>query len=163
MEHSVLLRVLSYDPTTGLFTRFAANNNGNVKYTAGWIAKNGYGEIRLFSKRYLLHRLAWFYVHGQMPVDEIDHINGNRADNRIVNLRLATHKQNCENVPLSPHNKSGYRGVSWHTKAKKWVVQVGHAKKVHHIGYFDVLEEAAIAAINARNELFTHHKTCYSS
>lgn len=163
MTHSDLLRTLSYDPLTGVFTRLIPSGPSKIGDIAGWIARNGYGEVRMHGKRYLLHRLAWFYVYGEMPALFIDHVNGIRSDNRIINLREATRKQNGENMTLTLRNKSGYRGVSWSKSLKKWVAQVGHHGGVHYIGAFDVVEDAAQAALKARNELFTHNKTCYSA
>lgn len=116
---------------------------------AGTLTKDGYRRLKICGALCLAHRVVWAMHHG--PTDDyIDHINGDRSDNRIVNLRVATHAENKRNEKLRLDNQSGFIGVSWYTptdKKKKhcWVVKVTHLRKVHHIGYFDKLEDAVYA------------------
>jgi hypothetical protein len=92
-------------------------------------------------------RLAWLYVHGERPAGEIDHINGNRADNRIANLRIATRSQNCA-------NKKGVSGVTWHKRQKKWHARIKRHGQLHHIGSFSTYEEALAARNSAHASVF---------
>jgi hypothetical protein len=108
-------------------------------------------------KSHQAHRLAWIYMTGHSPKNQIDHIDGVRFNNAWVNLREATNKQNQENRALSLTNVSGYRGVCWKKSLQKWSARVGHHGKRLHIGYFDTPEEAGKAAAAKRAELFTHY------
>ena len=156
ITHDELTRLLNYNKVTGEFTW--VSDRGRVKSgaTAGAVRKDGYLHIVINRKVYLAHRLAWFYVMGEWPEDQIDHVNKNRGDNRICNLRQATNKQNGENIPLLSSNTSGHRGVTWSNERQKWVAQVKHHGKTIRVGRYDSLEAAAEAAKNARLRLFTH-------
>ena len=123
---------------------------------AGGDNGRGYIKIRVADKKFSAHRLAWLYMTGRLPKEQIDHIDGVHSNNSWENLREATAKQNCENLPLKRNNISGFRGVSWHAKNKKWVAIVGHQRKYYRLGYFNTAEEAGKAAAAKRAELFTH-------
>lgn len=130
-------------------------NTGIMSYKNGQIlGKNydGYLNCSLNGIYYGVHRLIWLYVHGYMPQNYIDHINGNRSDNRLCNLREATNKQNQHNAKLRKDNTSGIKGVSWNKKDKKWNVQLKVDKKIIHIGRFNELEQAKTAISEARRK-----------
>jgi len=139
---------LSYDPQTGLFTRIGGP--GKV----GRVATKGYLQISVVGKRYMAHRMAWLYVHGEWPSGQIDHINQDKTDNRIANLRVVTNKQNQENVTNWSHNKSGRRGVRF--KSGKWIAEIIQHKKKVHLGTFDTIIDAVEARIAAEKFIFTH-------
>lgn len=91
----------------------------------------------------------------------LDHVNGNRKDNRIANLRKATRAQNSSNSKLPHNNTSGFKGVAWHKTNQKWQGYVGFANKRHHVGFFDTPEEADVAVREARETLhgaFARHQ-----
>ncbi len=141
-----LREVLHYDPDTGVFTwRVAPSRRMRAGSRAGTTTNTGYVHIRYDGGVYLGHRLAWFYVHGRWPSEQIDHVNGVRVDNRLTNLRECSSAENHQNLKLSPRNTSGHPGVYWNVKAKRWHAQItagGHQK---HLGHFTDLEEAAEA------------------
>ena len=158
LTHKTLLEKLFYDPESGLFySRLKLGLDGNPA-KVGHINQKGYAFVSVNGWPYQAHRLAWFYVHQQWPSHEVDHINGDRSDNRICNLRDVTKKQNQENRK-SFVGKSGIRGVCWSKHAKKWKAYVKHNQKLHNLGFFVCKEEAGAAAAAARDKLFTHHQT----
>lgn len=154
ISHEELKRHLSYDPETGVFTRKISNTASvTVGDEAGTMC-TGYLRIMVCGKRYLAHRLAWFYMTGKPANCLIDHINGDRTDNRFSNLRLANRSQNGMNRNIQRNNKSGYPGVCWHKKLCKWTVSFKKNKKQVHVGCFDDLDEAISASMMARAENF---------
>jgi hypothetical protein len=131
---------------------------GNVRVgcVAGYTSKAGYVIITIDKKRYLVHRLVWLWFNGILPDSDIDHINRNKSDNRIENLRLASPSENGGNQDLSVRNKSGYKGVSWCKRLCKWKVKIKVRGKSIHLGYFNDILEASesynTAAIKHFNE-----------
>jgi len=118
---------------------------------AGSFDAKGYKEVGIKGKSYKVHRVIYMMFNGYLP-KEIDHIDNNKANNRIENLRDATSSQNNCNQKLKSNNTSGYKGVSWCKYKEKWTVRVTKNKKVKQIGYFDDLELASLVAIEARNK-----------
>ena len=133
-----LQELLSYDPETGIF-RWKVDRNGNAKKgeVAGSIASDGYRAIRIDGRHYFAHRLAWFFVHGMWPADQIDHLNGRRADNRLANLREATNRENQQNLRRARSgSRSGLLGVSWHGQKGRWRAEIRYnGKPVDPLGY----------------------------
>jgi len=117
---------------------------------AGSIHATGYRHVTWQGKVHKVHRLIFLLEHGYMP-KEIDHINGNRQDNRLENLREVTRSENQCNRGILASNTSGYAGVSWHKKSKAWVVRLMKNRKSHMIGYFKDLELAGLVASEARS------------
>lgn len=159
-----LKSILSYDPETGLLVWIKpASTRVRSGQIAGCLRPDGYVFTQINKRRYMNHRLAWFYVHGVWPSDEIDHIDGNRSNNKLSNLRVATSKQNKENTPIRSNNTSGHKGVHWDKSRQKWMAFVVHNQKFLNLGRFDDVNDAVTAAKQARDALFTHHNTSYSS
>lgn len=156
LTHAALLRELMYDEESGNFYSRRRYSQDGTPQRVGHIKPKGYGVVSASGWPYAAHRLAWFYVHGQWPEHEVDHINGNKTDNRICNLREVTKKQNQENRK-NFNGKSGVRGVCWAESAGKWKAYIRHNKKLYNLGLFDSKEEAGAAAKAARDRLFTHH------
>ncbi len=138
-----LRQLLDYDPVTGVFRWKVQRGRVSVGEVAGHIhAKHGRVNIKVGRKLYRAHRLAWLYVHGEWPELDIDHSNGNPSDNRLSNLRQATKTQNQANCGLQKNNKSGLKGVSWHSQNKKWRSEIQINGKRKYLGQFDDPMEA---------------------
>ncbi len=151
-------KVLMYDPATGAFIWIArCSNRTKIGSLAGTISSEGYRVITVHGVRHYAHRLAWAWMTGSFPIGLIDHKNKDRLDNRIDNLRAATHKQNAENSGIRSHNTSGIKGVTWAKDRCKWVAQIHHNGKHKTLGYFDDPKTASDAYQAAANSLFTHH------
>jgi hypothetical protein len=147
-----LKELLDYDPETGIFRwKFKPSKQYPFKIgdIAGTLNSNGYIRIQVLGSRYKAHRLAWLYVYGYFPSNMIDHINRNPNDNRISNLREATSSQNQMNTIKRVTNTSGYKGVCWDKREKKWRAQTRANNKVVTVGYFKNIEDASIAYQNA--------------
>jgi hypothetical protein len=131
--------ILKYDPMTGIF-HWLQSNNGRVGQQAGHLDTKGHRQIEILSVPYSAHRLAWFYMTGQWPKHQIDHINGINDDNRFINLREATNVQNCWNGKIRSHSKSGFKGV--HRDGNKWTVRLRLAGELKYYGCFNNLSDA---------------------
>lgn len=147
-EH--LKEIVSYDPDTGGFAWLQPPRDVPVGTPTGHLANNGYFYICLYSKRYLAHRLAWLYMHGAWPKNQIDHINQVRTDNRFANLRDVTPSQNLHNVSWTCTNRSGVRGVSWDKRQQKWRATIAIGRKQRDLGRFDNKHEAGAAYLAAK-------------
>jgi hypothetical protein len=134
--------IFDYDPETGIFTRSMSSSRMPGK-RAGWKANTGYRRLRIGKKEYLEHRVAWLVMNGTWP-EEIDHINGDPADNRICNLRIATRSQNCANRRVSARSKSGIKGVSQRDSGT-WTSRIKLGDKDLHLGNFSTAEDALAA------------------
>lgn len=142
-----LREVLHYDPETGVFTwKVTLSRRAPAGSRAGaYRALKGYTPLSVFGVKYLAHRLAWFYVHGVWPPEDLDHINRDRSDNRIANLRLASRTENSQNASIKRNNRSGYKGISWHIQTAKWRAYLMINRKQVHLGLFDCLSDAVRA------------------
>ena len=146
---------LNYDPETGIFTRLVSNSPGvKVGSVAGTInSSTGYVRIQIFGNRYQAHRLAWLYMYGEFPSKQMDHLDHNRINNVISNLRCASNQENLKNQTKRRNNTSGVTGVSWFKPTEKWRAQVTVNGKNKHLGCFIDKEEA----IRVRNEANITH------
>ena len=141
-----LRSILHYEPETGIFTwKVSTSNRVKVGDVAGCLEGDGYLRIKVQSRKYRAHRLAWLYVYGEWPSLDIDHINRNKADNRISNLREVTNKQNMQNASKRSDNTSGHSGVSWHKDSGKWQAQIAFNYRVIYLGLFESVEDAVAA------------------
>ena len=141
--------LLHYDQNTGLFHWAVAVCNVAAGSQAGNMSSNGAYQIGVDRRRYLLHRLAWLWMTGEWPTNQVDHINGIRTDNRWANLRAATNSQNLANAKRPKHNKSGFKGASWNKALSRWVAQIHHQNKNIYLGLYDTAEEAHDAYVTA--------------
>lgn len=138
-----LKELLHYDETTGLFTWLVARQGVRSCAVAGHLSQNGYIVIRIDGRIHKAHRLAWLYFYGNFPPAEIDHIDRRRANNSITNLRPATSSENKMNAHMQSNNSSGFKGVSWDKRDRKWRAYAGLNGKQKSLGYFATAEAAA--------------------
>lgn len=147
---------LNYNPETGIFTwKTPASKRFKPGDIAGTTHKSGYIKITLDSVPYWAHRLAWLCYYKEWPKGEayqIDHINGNKADNRICNLRLVTNKKNTRNHKMYSHNTSGVTGVCFNEQSRKWYAQINVGNKQIHLGSFYNFQDAVTARKQAEKE-----------
>lgn len=148
-----ILQSFRYDEKTGRFfwARNVVGGNGGIQKrigdNAGSCGANGYMALNIDGMKYLAHRVAWYLVYGFEP-NCIDHINGNKLDNRIVNLRNVTKSQNGHNRSAQRNSSSGIRGIGWDRERNKWRVQLKVGEK-RFIRRFDTLDEAKLAHLGA--------------
>jgi len=147
---------INYNPNTGLFT-WKINKKGPIKagMKAGTRHSKGYTTIRINGVDYLAHRLAWIIFYGSLEENEqIDHINLDRTDNKICNLRKATHSENCRNTKSRSHNLSGLKGAHLDKRNGKYRARISIEGKQKWIGYFKTPEEAHEAYKKKAEELY---------
>lgn len=148
--------VFLYLETGELAWARTVNHNAKRYDVAGTLRGDGYVGIYYCGKYYFAHRVIYTMHYGAIPADlQIDHTDGNRSNNCITNLRLATASQNSVNQKIRSDNKSGYKGVCWHKQKQKWQVQIalGPGLRNKHLGFFKDLEEAAAAYLVAAKAL----------
>lgn len=156
----ILKIFLTYDSTTGTFTwkaRYIAGTPigtiaGNVQ---GTLPDAGYVQISLLGKLYSAHRLAWLFTYGKFPDKQIDHIDHDRTNNRISNLRETTQHVNMKNKSMYCTNITGYSGVQPH--GQMWKATIGVNGKKVLLGVFKTFEEA-VAARKAGEKLLAYHE-----
>lgn len=163
LEPSEILDLLIYDRDTG---RLSWKHRENE--TAGWNGKYagkeaftsvdayGYRQGSIRGRRMLAHRVIMAMETGSWPEEDVDHINGDRQDNRFCNLRNVSRSENCMNSSIGKRNKSGAIGVSWSSRDGKWRAQIQKDGKNFYIGIFDDLEDAKKARLNKEKELGFH-------
>ena len=134
-----LKELLNYDPVSGVFTRAAyIRGGGKVGSMVGKsVGSSQYRSVCVDGKSYLLHRLAWLYVYGKWPAEFIDHINMDKLDNRISNLREASKLLNNLNTGLRKDNTTGYKGVSFDKSRGMFVAHIRVDTKLRSLGYFN--------------------------
>jgi hypothetical protein len=148
-----LLELFKYNPNDGSFERIKTTAPKAIKGMVIFGSKNssGYLLVSVDSKTFVAQRLAWIISNGDIQSGlQIDHINRDRSDNRLCNLRLVTHMENGHNQKLRATNNSGYAGVFWHTQSKKWRASIMVNYKPIHLGGFDTPEEANVAYVTAK-------------
>lgn len=141
IEHSELLSLLAYEPSTGLFRHKTGRGGVTAGSVAGTVNK-GYVQISVKGKTWLAHILAWLYMTGSWPVHDVEHRDRVRTNNKWSNLRAATRRQNLANTGPRSTNKLGIKGVCYLPKRKKYRAQIMLKGRQVFLGHFDTLEEA---------------------
>lgn len=162
MTQDRLKEVLDYNPDTGVFkwkikmgTRAMAGNLAGCSNRS-----DGYTTIIIHGASHKAHRLAWLYVNGYWSENEIDHINRDKSDNRISNLREVSRSCNMKNKPPMTSNRSGVVGVCWIKKKSRWVAQMSKDNKPIHLGTFKNKTDAVKARYEA--EIKDRYYSCNS-
>lgn len=159
---SLLRQWYYYHPESGAIS-LAPNSLRKSGKPIGQITKNGYMAVRVtdetgISRRFMVHRIAWALYYGRWPDIHIDHINGDRSDNRISNLRAATNSQNSMNRSCHSNSLTGIKGVTWDKQRKKWMARLNKGGKFINLGRFETSDEAKMAydaaAADAHGEYF---------
>ena len=146
--------VLKYDPETGHFAWIVNSTRIKVGDKAGTVDSRGYIRIRIGSRKYAAHRLAWTIATGKSPGEKtIDHINGDKSDNRIANLRLATNAENQRNKGAYRCKAALPKGVFWNKDKGRFHAAIRVDRKLNHLGYFDTQEQAELAYAEAAKKL----------
>jgi hypothetical protein len=143
LTSELIRELLDYDPETGVFRwRTRTSSKTKVGDIADKPCAHGYLRISIFYKKYLSHRLAWLYVHGEFhPL--VEHKNRNPSDNRISNLRIGSSAENGWNRSFNKNNKLGLKGVVF--TQNKWRARIDVNGRVIYLGYFQTPREAAAA------------------
>lgn len=157
----VLRSALSYEPVTGHLYWKA---NDAIPHTParkpgsralGYITERGYYRGGLLGRQVMAHRVVWKWHYGTEP-DEIDHVDGDKTNNRIENLRAATRQDNVRNTSIRKTNKSGVQGVYWHAAKRAWIASIRTAGRQVHLGKFATLDDAAACRKLAEREYGYH-------
>ena len=169
IDIEILRELLSYDPDSGVLTWkvrdrkwFKTDRNyrwWNTRFAGKDIAcvdARGYILVCIFYKLYKVHRVAYAIYHDIWPSEQIDHINGIRTDNRIINLRNVSNQENLKNQAINIKNTSGTIGVSWSKQSNKWIAQIKVNGKQKHLGYFTNIENAISARKQAEIDCGFH-------
>jgi len=154
-----LRRLFSYDPETGILTRkISTSSNARAGDEAGGLDKDGYKTLRVCGKKYQAHRICYAIYHGVDPHPmQIDHINHDRSDNRIENMRLVSHQENGKNQSKYANNTSGVTGVDWNKRNNKWRARIKLNSKLKDLGYFTNKADA-ISARRAAEKKYGYHE-----
>lgn len=156
MDEQTLKQFVLYDENTGVFERLIGTGKGasvGTKTKGCLDVSNGYRKISINGKQYYAHRLAWLYMTGKWPLDQIDHVNEIRDDNRFENLREANNAQNNQRSKARSDSKTKVLGVFWHKKAKKYVAQIRNLNQTIYLGLYETIEMASSARKKAELEL----------
>lgn len=141
--------MLSYNSETGQFSWLRPPNRRlKIGSLAGCKMETGYVYIGLLGEDHYAHRLAWFYIHNEWP-KEIDHRNGDKSDNSISNLRVATRSQNGMNKAKRKNTTHNIKGICWDKASKKYVARIYIDRRPTCLGYFATPEEAGQAYLEA--------------
>lgn len=145
---------IRYEPETGLFFWAIPRPGCRQGDPVGSLNQRGYVVIKLGRKALRAHRLAWFLTHGDWPAGEVDHINGNPADNRLCNLRVVDRAGNSQNRRRAHSDSThGFLGAAWNRQHCRWQAKIMANGKRHHLGYFDTAEAAHAAHMEAKQRL----------
>ena len=148
-----LKQVVSFEPTTGIFIRILKAKRAVVGKELGYKKSNGYIALSIDGQKYFAHRIAWLYVYGEFPKHDIDHIDGDRTNNKIKNLRDVSRTENLQNLKIAKsHNKStGVLGAYLHN-CGKFMSRIKVNKKDVYLGLFDTVEQAQQAYLTAKQQ-----------
>ena len=161
----LLRQLLRYEPDTGkLFWQSREDGSSTSKRfnkifaerSAGRVNSSGYVKLSINGRIFPAHRIAWMMHYGSWPDGQIDHENGCRSDNRICNIRCVTPKENSMNKKVSKKNTSGFIGVHWNAKNKKWIASISDGNKCKYIGSYKDVRDAVTARLSVQSSMGYH-------
>lgn len=153
--------LLAYEAVTGRLTWLETRGKAAAGEEAGYLCRQtGYRKVGLDGREYLAHRLIWAMVRGVWPEAEVDHRDNNGANNAWLNLREATRGQNGMNKGAQARNTSGFKGVTWHKKARKWMAQINADGAHRYLGLHDTPEGAHAVYQEAAAKLHGEFARC---
>ncbi|MDD4242820.1 MAG: HNH endonuclease [Bacilli bacterium] len=147
-----LKEIILYEPLTGLFYWKVWKSGRRMHIPIGTKTGSGYLVTTINYKQYSLHRLAFLYMEGAFPPEQVDHIDNNKLNNCWDNLRHANMYQNAQNKPIGLSNTSGVKGVCWDKHNNRWKASIDYNGKVKHVGLFKDKKDAIDAIIEFRNK-----------
>lgn len=155
LTQSRLKEIFDYDSITGIFKRRLMTSVNSIIGTRPGCNHNGYIRMMVDGQRHQSHRLAWLYMHGEFPSQFIDHINGNRADNRIENLRDVNREMNIQNQRRARADNASTEllGASLHKATGRYIAQISKGGKKIHLGTFDTPDQAHSAYIEEKRKI----------
>ncbi len=154
LTQQYLKEIIHYNPKTGLFKWTSEKKYAN-SHTIGYTNPYGYHSIMIDGRNFPAHRLAWLYVYGIFPPNQVDHINHDKLDNRISNLRAVTNQDNQRNRRFTG-NSSGFMGVYWDKARSKWKTQIKVNQVVVNLGRYDDITEAISMRLTAEDHYGFH-------
>lgn len=157
MDHNLVNQIFNYDNLSGKLTwKIKPADRYHIGSDCGTINNFGYRHITYKGKKYLAHRLIWFIETGNWSKYQIDHINGDKLDNRFSNLREVTNRQNSQNFKI--HRNGHLVGTSFNKKRKIWESYINIDGKKVHLGYFSTQEDAHNVYLKKCNEIKNNEK-----
>lgn len=155
IEFEKVNELLNYNPENGKlqWKKFRAAN-AQVGDIAGFVGRDGYVRVKILGRSILAHRIAWLLFYKKQPENEIDHINGDRSDNKISNLRSCDRRQNSRNTATRSDNECGIKGVGYHKPSGKWRARIYVDGKSKFIGNFLSKHEAKKAYEAAAKSIY---------
>ena len=170
IDPELLRELIDYNPETGamtwlerpesMFPRERLFKMWNTRYAntpaLNYLNHHGYLVGWILGRRYQSHRVAWAIHYGEWPDGQIDHINHDRSDNRITNLRVVTNQENHKNMSHRCDNTSGVVGVYWYKRTKKWKAEIRVSGRCIHLGYFKDFDKAVTARKEAERRYDFH-------
>jgi hypothetical protein len=155
ISQELVKALFHYCPATGLFTRkITTGSKAKIGSIAGSMQESGYVLLEINGNRYRAHRVAWLYMYGKFPDGLLDHINRDKADNAINNLREASVQQNSQNRAVRLNSSTGYTGVSIDKRSNRYRAYITVDGRQKALGYYSTAEEAALAYNTAAKEHF---------
>lgn len=161
INQKLLIKLIHYNPKTGELVRIAKlNKEHNIfpckKFKPQSITPHGYYQLNILGRPYTLHRLIFLYMTGSFPKEDVDHIDGNRLNNKWNNLREVSRGKNLKNIGLRSTNKSGHIGVYCRKDTKKYSAYINHKGKKYSLGDFEKYEDAVKVRLKAEIEFGFH-------
>ena len=148
--------ILNYDKNTGfIYWKIKPSVAVNIGDLAGCLESRGYVRVGILGSRIRAHKIVWLLCNKKWPTNQLDHINGKRADNRIENLRECTQAENAQNLPLLKRNTSGYMGVCYDKSRNKWNAAIRYNHITKNLGRYDSPELASRAYLDAKKIFHT--------